>query len=181
MRKIFLSVLVLSFQVHSSCQDEIDSVKDGKSIVKALSCLNTKSNEMSFPNGSILVWDPVIRNSDGTDTGELRSIPSGWTACNGKNSTVNLDKKFLYGTSTLAYANNVGGVEIIPEQDSHKHTATTESKGPVDRHVPCSGNCFGRYISHQHSLTPTENGKHNHGGNNLPPYVTVVFLCKIDD
>ncbi len=186
-RVFFVVALLLSFDASADCEDEIAKIEDVASVKDALRCierLNTEAEQKevdSVPEGTVLAWDPILRKTDGTASGELRKIPLGWKPCNGNNSTINLDKKFLYGTSSLANANVTGGTAIIPDQGVHKHSATTGPAGPSGRLIHCSGNCYGRYVEHKHTVSTSDNGSHDHGGNNLPPNISVVFLCKVND
>ena len=158
------------------CDDVLRSVRTLGDSKKYLRCVAKQT-----PNGVIFAWDAIIRDKDGTPTGESRSVPNGWQVCNGENGTPDLTGKFLMGASTLRGAGETGGKANTKESGSHAHSGTTGvTRGP-DHGISCSGKCSGgRTAAHSHSFDTGESGMHTHG-TNLPPYYKIIYICKVDD
>src|ERR1700722_1510352 len=62
-----------------------------------------------MPSGTILAWDPIIRDASGTPTGRLHQLPKGWAICNGVNGSPNLAGIFLMGTADQRDVGKTGG------------------------------------------------------------------------
>ena len=131
-----------------------------------------------LPKGTILPWDPTIRDSSGIPTGNFYSIPDGWRMCNGLNSTPNLSGRFLIGSNDLGEVRKTGGRIDIPYGGTHDHSGSVSSScGDRDASgFQASGNNC-RLISN--SLSVISDGNHNHGGENRPPYYTVIYITKV--
>jgi len=107
------------------------------------------------PPGTIL---PIL----GTD------CPAGWHTLN------QAEGRFLIGASDGFPLASTGGLATIPTGGEHSHTASSatvmqhphpnglQARGP-DLHL------------HEHNISVSANGAHNHGGNNMPPYLAVTF------
>lgn len=128
-----------------------------------------------YPTGTILPWDPVIRDKEGNPTGQLHTLPDGWAICNGINGTPNLVDRFLIGAGDLKRVGNTGGRKDIPDDGKHAHSGKTGVT--KERGVKKENGNDGKH-THTHSHTISEDGKHNHGGDNLPPYYTLIYIIK---
>jgi hypothetical protein len=81
-----------------------------------------------IPSGMIMIW-----------SGSVGSIPTGWTLCNGSNSTPDLRDKFVIGAGTSYAVGGTGGSKDAVVV-SHTHTATVTDPG------------------HNHTITPAATG-----------------------
>jgi hypothetical protein len=160
----------------AECDDVLQSIKKIGDVRKYLRCVTKQ-----IPNGVIYAWDAIIRDKDGTPTGELRPVPDGWQICNGENGTPDLRGRFLMGVNSLSGAGITGGTADINASGGHTHSGTTGiTKGP-DHGISCTGKCGGgRTAAHSHPFDTEESGKHSHG-TNLPPYYKIIYICKIGD
>lgn len=164
-----LSVVVITYSMSiADCRIHLFGLSFGPDA----SC---SGNRAEFPDGSILSWDPIERNSDGVATQNRRPIPDGWKICGTSSSTPDLGGRFLIGTTSVRDAGDTGGTATI-EGGTHIHTGTT-SKVAAEAGRPCSGNCYPPAPSHAHTFATDPGGEHSHG-DNRPPYYSVVFLCK---
>jgi hypothetical protein len=82
----------------------------------------------AVPAGMIMIW-----------SGSVGSIPTGWTLCNGSNSTPDLRDKFVIGAGTSYAVGGTGGSKDAVVV-SHTHTATVTDPG------------------HNHTITPAATG-----------------------
>jgi hypothetical protein len=82
-------------------------------------------------------------------SGSVGSIPTGWTLCNGSNSTPDLRDKFVIGAGSTYAVNGTGGSKDAVVV-SHTHTATTTVTDP----------------GHLHNYGNTGTGIGNAGGGN---------------
>ena len=81
-----------------------------------------------IPSGMIMIW-----------SGSVGSIPTGWTLCNGSNSTPDLRDKFVIGAgNSYAVAATGGSANAIVV--SHTHTGTTTITDPGHTHTLLSKN-----------------------------------------
>ena len=173
---LFPILLFSNISFAAECDDVLQSVKTMHDARKYFRCVAKQ-----VPNGVIFAWDAIIRNRDGTPTGEFRSVPDGWQVCNGEKGTPDLAGKFLMGSASLSGAGETGGKTNIKASGVHTHSGTTGvTRGP-DHGISCSGKCSGgRTAAHSHSFDTGESGKHSHGSN-LPPYYKIIYICKVDD
>ena len=114
-------------------------------------------------------------------------IPSGWIVCGQTSDTPNLNGKFLAGTSSAEDIGKTGGTAMIPSDGKHTHKGRTSTnlkstnlkKDPDERthSFRCEGECD-LQTQHAHEFELPSVGDHNHGGENRPPYYTVLFLCR---
>jgi hypothetical protein len=162
---LFPILLFSKVSFADECDDVLRSVRTIGDSRKYLQCVAKQT-----PNGVIFAWDAIIRDKDGTPTGEYHSVPDGWKICNGENGTPDLTGKFLMGAASLSGAGETGGKANIKESGIHAHSGTTGvTRGP-DHGISCSGKCSGgRTAAHSHSFDTGESGTHSHGSN-LPPY-----------
>ena len=77
----------------------------------------------AVPAGMIMIW-----------SGSVGSIPSGWTLCNGSNSTPDLRDKFVIGAGSTYAVNGTGGSKDAVVV-SHTHTATSTVTDPGHNHT----------------------------------------------
>jgi len=172
---LFLPVLIFSSVTFAAdCEYVLQSVKTMRDARKYFRCVAEQA-----PNGIIFAWDAVIRNTDGTPTGEYRSVPDGWQICNGENGTPDLKGKFLMGTNSISDSGTTGGKENIKESGGHMHSGTTGVTSGPDHKIGCTGKCSGgRTAAHSHTFDISESGVHSHG-TNLPPYYKITYICKV--
>jgi microcystin-dependent protein len=146
------------------------------------------------PAGMIMIW-----------SGSVGSIPSGWTLCNGSNSTPDLRDKFIIGAgNSYAVGGTGGSANAIVV--SHTHTATTASDGThnhdvvgtksdgytfygADKFYTVSSGGPSSYVdtikstgianagSHTHSITVASAGSSGTNAN-LPPYYALCYIMK---
>ncbi len=135
------------------------------------------------PAGMIMIW-----------SGSVGSIPSGWTLCNGSNSTPDLRDKFIIGAGSTYAVGGTGGSANAVVVD-HTHTATTDTAA-AHTHVvgtnanqgPAGGG--GTYVgsggggittsaagAHSHSVTVASAGVSGNNAN-LPPYYALCYIMK---
>ena len=108
-------------------------------------------------------------------------IPEGWAICDGTKGTPNLSNTFLMGVSSKADIGNRGGIEQIKNAGAHPHSGKTNVTSGPDHGIHCSGNCAGyRTSTHAHDFTTGTAGAHTHG-DNRPPYLSVIFIMKIQN
>ena len=173
---LFPILLFSNVTFADECDDVLQSVRTLGDSRKYLRCVAKQ-----IPNGVIFAWDAIVRDKDGTLTGESRSVPDGWRVCNGENGTPDLTDRFLMGAASLSVAGETGGEANIKESGVHTHSGTTGvTRGP-DHGISCSGKCSGgRTAAHSHSFDIGKSAKHSHGSN-LPPYYKIIYICKVDD
>jgi hypothetical protein len=135
-----------------------------------------------LPVGSIVAWDPVIRDTDGKPTGIDRELPRGWELCDGLDGTPNLKEMFLTGVTEIGGAGETGGALAIESSGSHSHNGATKDaeNGRTTwlAFVDKGGGTGSRetvWGQHNHGITKT---LHSHG-ENRPPFYTVVFIMKL--
>lgn len=173
---LFPILLFSNISFAAECEDVLRTVKTMHDARKYFRCLANQT-----PNGVIFAWDAIIRDKDGTPTGEVRPVPDGWHICNGEQGTPDLTGRFLMGTASFSDAGETGGKANIKESGGHTHSGTTSvTRGP-DHGIHCTGKCSGgRTAAHSHFFDTDESGRHSHGSN-LPPYYKIIYICKIGD
>ena len=92
-----------------------------------------------IPSGMIMIW-----------SGSVGSVPTGWTLCNGSNSTPDLRDKFVIGAGNSYAVGGTGGSKDAVVV-SHNHTATSTVTDP----------------GHTHTINNTRGGNPDGGG----PYI----------
>lgn len=138
------------------------------------------------PAGMIMIW-----------SGSVGSIPSGWTLCNGSNSTPDLRDKFIVGAgSTYAVGGTGGSANAVVV--SHTHTATSTVTDPGHLHnYGNTGSGIGNAGGGNASVVTaaktvptttattgitvaTTNSTEGVSGNNanLPPYYALCYIMK---
>jgi hypothetical protein len=92
-----------------------------------------------IPSGMIMIW-----------SGSVGSVPTGWTLCNGSNSTPDLRDKFVIGAGTSYAVGGTGGSKDAVVV-SHTHTATSTVTDP----------------GHSHTINNTRGGNPDGGGTKI--------------
>lgn len=121
----------------------------------------------SVPIGTVLAWIP---------TDKMPNPPKGWKVCDGTNGTPNLEGRFLVGVRHLNKTKKIGGRRDIPLQASHNHGRATTSVNSNRITYSRGDNNNGVWFNHSHGIR--SEGTHNHGGENRPPYYTVIYIIK---
>ncbi|MCG7972051.1 MAG: hypothetical protein JBO36_15485 [Candidatus Thiodiazotropha taylori] len=160
-------------------------------------------NEESLPKGSIISWDPVIRDSSGKDTKQRRPIPKGWKVCDGTNGTPDLQNYFLMGADSSASTGEKGGVAkttglkaighalTIEQIPSHRHNIVGNfdghgglNVGPGKMTVPTVTENPLQIAKKKISLWNSGGGqKHSHNikdVDNRPPFYKIIYIIKVD-
>jgi hypothetical protein len=137
------------------------------------------------PAGMIMIW-----------SGSVGSIPTGWTLCNGSNSTPDLRDKFVIGAGNSYAVGGTGG-SANAVVVSHTHTATVTDSGHTHSltawHGAASpgqggGADSGQRLSSNTAVTSASsttgitvaNSTEGVSGNNanLPPYYALCYIMK---
>lgn len=106
--------------------------------------------ETRVPKGAIMAFN-------------LKECPAGWSRFGAANG------RFLLGAANPDELGKAEGRADIPNGGGHKH--------PVQQgHAPGGGR-FGNDNADDHWHTGSA-GDHNHGGNNMPPFLTVSFCTR---
>ena len=149
-------------------QDQaIDQIQSMAS--SSLDKIREELGSVQLPVGTIIAWTPVKHGEGGEVIEREASIPAGWAVCESLDGTPDLRNRFLVGAESTAKAGNFGGRADIPADGQHSHRATAAPSSVRDN--------FGNDNADDRWYT-TVDGSHNHGGSNLPPFYSVVFLCK---
>ena len=177
---------------------EIEFLKRQISQIKII-----KGDDKHFPLGTILPWDPVIRDSKGMDTRQRRAIPKGWKVCDGVNGTPDLRNLFLMGASSSADTGKKGGIETISnlktedheltinQMPSHRHNITGNMDGhkgldwgPGKVIVPTvSGHIQPQAKKYLNKWNSGKGKPHSHKIKDLenrPPYYSVLYIIKLE-
>jgi hypothetical protein len=146
--------------------------------------VNTAQN--LIPTGVIVMW-----------SGNIASIPTGWTLCNGGNGTPDLRDRFVVGAgSTYAVAATGGSADAVVV--SHTHTASSAVSDPGHAHgytAPAStGSDATGFDTEIATTTAATTGSANTGitvtttvnssgvsgtNANLPPYYALAYIMKL--
>jgi hypothetical protein len=134
------------------------------------------------PAGMIMIW-----------SGSVGSIPTGWTLCNGSNSTPDLRDKFVIGAGNSYAVGGTGG-SANAVVVSHTHTATVTDPGHLHTYRENTqaeyigtGNLQQDVFNDQTRNTSTAttgitvaNSTEGVSGNNanLPPYYALCYIMK---
>jgi hypothetical protein len=120
---------------------------------------------ISLPIGTIISWDPIIREANGRPTGDARPVPQGWSICNGTKGTPSLSDTFLMGSDSVVRAGQKGGANSVNKvfktgkgNETMRQARTDNSKKEFS-------------VIHTHSVSIEFD--------NRPSFYTVVYLCKI--
>jgi hypothetical protein len=119
------------------------------------------------PAGAIIGWVPPPETIDKSDPKSPKiRFPNNWRPCDGTNRTPKLAGKFLYGISKQDELEQVGG------SPSHDHKIGI---GQPDRiyHLAGGSAPSGQGLGHYHGASANE-------VRNLPPFVRVFWLCRVD-
>jgi microcystin-dependent protein len=123
------------------------------------------------PSGVITMW-----------SGTTSDIPSGWTLCDGTDSTPDLTDRFVVGAGGQYSAGDTGGSDTVQlsesEMPSHTHIQTAWNGG-------ATGDTFStnyEYVS-ANDIQATESSTQSAGGDNAhenrPPYYALAYIMKI--
>lgn len=155
--------------------------------------------------GSTEVWrleTPVPVGMISPYVGDVGSIPSGWSLCDGSGGTPDLRERFVMGTNTEVFVGNTGGsathTHNLTTAGSHNHDGDTDAQ--THSHAATSGDQFAQgdegyralpaeTDSHVHAISDSTGGLHGHGtsgsgttglaaGAQMPPYYVVAFIMK---
>lgn len=124
--------------------------------------------------------------------GLLANIPSGWSLCDGTNSTVDMRGKFVKGADGIGEIGNTGGTEGHTHTDPATHTHTTGHTHSVS--YDPTGSTAGRgdqgdavaAASHAHNNATSGSDATASGGtiqsapsnaDTQPPFLTVAFIA----
>ena len=121
------------------------------------------------PIGAILPWVYTPQQPD---------VPDGWILCDGTNGTPNLSGLFLRGVTSRNESKQTGGRADIPDDGEHNHGGLTGSVHSNRITYDRGGDNNGVWFEHAHAIPGEES--HDHGGTNLPPYYTVMYIMKVD-
>jgi hypothetical protein len=141
----------------------------------------------AIPAGVILMW-----------SGSIASIPSGWTLCDGSNSTPDLRNKFIVSAGGTYIVGATGGTADAVVV-SHTHTATSTVTDPTHNHASFyngayngggAGNAMGGggntpgYNTTSSSTGITVGTTVTSAGvsgtnQNLPPYYALAYIMKL--
>ncbi len=146
--------------------EAVDNAGDAKRLANNAVTASGNALARSVPVGTILAWVPTPTQPE---------PPKEWVICDGKNGTPNLNSRFLRGVQYIDQSQVEGGQEDIPRDGGHSHggrTGETASSGEPKK------NGDDGHHTHTHSHTIAVDGEHDHGGVNLPPFYTVVFIMK---
>lgn len=144
----------LGWQSFSTATTSIAQSIDEEEIAKVLATDDEYTETLSqliaaIPAGAVMAFN-------------LDSCPAGWTRLS------LLEGRFIIGASEKYEFGEQGGRLDIPAGGAHSHKA---------REVQSSSQRFGNDNDDDHFWT-TEDGEHNHGGNNLPPYLALTYCEK---
>lgn len=162
--------------VSEKTENAFQQANSAADLAKQASDKSSAAIMAAVPIGTILPWDPVIRDSQNNDTKNRRSVPDGWTICGTQGGTPDLNESFIMGVGSLTKGGERGGKDTI-DGAPHTHTGTTSVQN-ADRNRHCDGNCYAPTPAHSHTFTTNLDGAHSHG-TNRPTYYSVVFLCKL--
>jgi hypothetical protein len=125
-----------------------------------------------------------------------KSVPSGWTLCDGTNGTPDLRNRFIYGASAATDSTSIGGAATtsftLATNNVPPHTHTYINNYASDcRNVTASGES-GCWMSGPPASNTPETSKGNVGSNNngasgtdpvtiniIPPFYQLAYIMKI--
>lgn len=138
-----------------------------RSSLKVIRLNKGETDVSSVPKGSILPW-----------YGNLNSIPSGFSLCNGQNGTPDLRDRFLVGAGSSYSLGATGGeakhtltIAVMP---SHNHKVIGYSE-----HSPGTGKAGEIGSKSDGSYFFTENTGGNQPHENRPPYYALYYIMKL--
>lgn len=141
--------------------------------------------KLTYEYGSITVitsgpalqldFPEVVETHFATPKGTILPIlgqdcPAGWSTLD------EAQGRFLVGSSDTFGLATTGGAAEIPEGGRHGHSTSTSNGVNRGPHPAGWTQAPGKHRHlHGHNVSVAESGEHNHGGNNLPPYLAVTF------
>jgi len=105
----------------------------------------------AVPAGMIMIW-----------SGSVGSIPTGWTLCNGSNSTPDLRDKFVIGAGSTYAVNGTGGSSSVTPSGTISVTGTALTEAQMPKHFHSLRGPNGPFTSTVPSATASGSG--NYGG-----------------
>lgn len=163
------------------------------------------AGRIDLPVGTILAWDPVVRDELGRPTGAIRVLPEGWVRCDGTRGTPNLVGLFLRGDElagvrggrdTVESGMVAGGIDL----NEHRHASPIVESGEhtfrPSRDVPF-GTLPGAFTHPLYTegqiefiatnahwiLTGPAHGtdlnRHTHEVRVVPSHYTVIYIMKV--
>ena len=122
----------------------------------------------ALPAGTILAWIPTTKQPD---------VPDGWVLYDGTTAGVpDLSGMFLRGVASKRESKQLGGRTDIPDDGSHDHgsrTGVVYSNRITYEH---GGDDNGVWFEHRYQIGIGKD--HNHGGDNLPPNFSIMYIMK---
>ena len=154
-------------KARSSSKDAVEIARGASKSANKAEADSQKALLNSVPIGTILPWIPTDIQPD---------IPAGWKICDGTKGTPDLKEKFLVGVRLLNESKKLGGRGDIPDEGNHRHGGQTTSVHANRITYKQGGDNNGVWFEHSHGIK--EDGRHNHGGDNRPPFFTVIYIIK---
>ena len=131
-----------------------------------------------IPTGSIILW-----------SGDMKSIPAGWTLCNGKNGTPDLSGKFVLGAGYGVDVNSVGGtkeqslkISNIPDHShAYKDRYFSETNGQIDNNLVGSSTETDKDNRAFYKMDRTQSTGELNGKpfSIIPPYYALAYIMKL--
>lgn len=102
-------------------------------------------------------------------SGDIGSIPQGWTLCDGANGTPDLRDKFIIGAGSTYNPGDVGGAV------NHTHEFTL----PDHSHSLVGGDQLASGANYSDITGPATVSGTSDPTNHLPPYYALAFIMKL--
>lgn len=166
-------------QVVSDVDSDLDAFSE-RLIANQL-FVETFSNQLAqsvtdLPIGTILPWYVPDEQLHLTLDKLNKTLPPGWFACDGDNGTPDLQDRFLMGTIEPTRLRERNGSNSIPIDGSHRHSTDGSGFAGFDRLLGGEG---GVAVPTDHSHGVSDEGAHEHGGDNRPAYQAVIFIMRV--
>ena len=94
--------------------------------------------------------------------------PKGWEKYS------DAENRFILGSSVEHPLHAMGGRADIPEGGKHSHA----TGGIIDGNWEMNGHDRNSDENRNHTHTTDSKGEHNHGGNNMPPFVALKYCMR---
>lgn len=155
-----------------SCGSHVECYNQALIALKEAEAL-VGSQEVQIPQGTVLLWDSRIKDASGKTVG-YHSIPTGWMLCDGTNNTIDLRGRFIKGTESPEQVGATGGTATIPLDEGKVSTNESNQLYINVNDTPDGTHTVQTIPKQQIKITKL----HDHGGNNLPPFATLQFICR---
>ena len=124
------------------------------------------------PTGCILLW-----------SGAANAIPSGYTLCNGSNSTPDLRDRFVVGAQNAYSVGDTGGANSVTlttsQIPSHTHNLQTwNASGPANHPQKVKTQAHYLYSNSQPGSFTSESTGGGGSHENRPPYYALCYIMK---